>query len=131
MARTLLNDFNSPKYFWVEAINTTFYLQNKIYIRSILKRTPNELWKGRQPNISYFHPFGCECFILNTKDNLEKYDLKSNKGTFLGYSITSKAYRLNDSLAQSNLGDLKTPSKEHDLDNEPKVDEAKTSSRNW
>ncbi|RDX98340.1 hypothetical protein CR513_18751, partial [Mucuna pruriens] len=51
-----------------------------------------ELWKGKQPNISYFHHFGCECFILNTKDSWRKFNPKSDKGTFLGYFDTSKAY---------------------------------------
>ena len=37
---------------------------------------------GRKPNISYFHPFGCKCFILNTKDNLRKFDSKSDNGIF-------------------------------------------------
>ncbi|RDX81574.1 hypothetical protein CR513_37725, partial [Mucuna pruriens] len=39
----------------------------------ILENTP---YKGRQPNISHFHPFGCEFFILNTKNNLGKFDPK-------------------------------------------------------
>ena len=50
-----------------------------------------EPWKGRKPNISYFHPFGCKCFILKTKYNLQKFDSKSDNGTFLGYFETSKA----------------------------------------
>ena len=73
MARTMLNDNATPKHLWVEAMNTTYYLQNKIYIRHIMKKTPYELWKGRKSNISYFHLFGCKCFILNTKDNLENF----------------------------------------------------------
>ena len=52
------------------------------------------MWKGQKSNISYFHPFGCKCFILNTKDNLENFDSKSDNGTFLEYSKTSKAYRV-------------------------------------
>ena len=64
-------------------------------IRPILKKTPYELFKGRKPNISYFHPFGCKCFVLNNgKDNLGKFDAKSDEGIFLGYSTNSKAYRV-------------------------------------
>ena len=48
----------------------------------------------RIPNISYFKVFGCKCFILNTKDNLSKFDSKYDFGIFLGYSSTSKAYRV-------------------------------------
>ena len=59
-----------------------------------MNKTPYELWKGRKPNISYFHQFGCTCYILNTKDNLGKFDSKTQKGIFLGYSERSKAYRV-------------------------------------
>nr|KYP31612.1 Retrovirus-related Pol polyprotein from transposon TNT 1-94 [Cajanus cajan] len=94
MARTLLNDFSTSKHFWEEAVNTSCYVQNRIYIRPILKKTPYELWKGQAPNISYFHPFGCKCFILNTKDNLGKFDSKIDEGILLGYSERSRAYRV-------------------------------------
>ena len=50
--------------------------------------------RGRRPNISYFHPFECECFILYTKDQLTKFDSRVDKGIFLGFSDTSKAYRI-------------------------------------
>ena len=52
-----------------------------------------------KPNISYFHPFGFKCFILTTKDNLGKFDSKSDIGIFLGYSETSKAFRIYNSIA--------------------------------
>ena len=55
------------------------------------------MWKGRKLNISYFHPFGRQCFILNTKDSLGKFDAKVDSGIFLGYSETSKAYRVYNS----------------------------------
>ena len=94
MARTILSDSNIEKYFWAEAINTSCYILNRISIRKILNKTPYEFWKGRKPNISYFHVFGCTCYILNNKDILGKFDSKSDKGIFLGYSTSSKAYRV-------------------------------------
>ena len=97
MTRTMLHDTNMAKHFWAEAVNTACYIQNRIYIRPILKKTPYELWKGRKPNISYFHSFGCKCFILNTKDQLGKFDAKVDEGIFLGYSETSKAFRVYNS----------------------------------
>ena len=48
----------------------------------------------KKPNISYFKVFGCKCFILNTKDNLGKFDAKSDVGILLGYSTSSKAFRI-------------------------------------
>lgn len=50
--------------------------------------------KGRKPNISHFHAFGCKCFILNIKENLGKFDDKTNEGIFVGYSTHSKAYKI-------------------------------------
>ena len=61
------------------------YILNRVLLRSVLKKTPYELWKNKKPNVSYFKVFGCKCFIVNTKDNLEIFDLKSNVGIFLGY----------------------------------------------
>lgn len=64
-----------------------------IIIRPILKKTPYDLFKGRKPNIAHFHFFGCKCFIINNdKDNLGKFNEKSNEGIFLGYSLYTKAY---------------------------------------
>ena len=94
MARTMLNENDLPKYFWAEAVNTSCYVLNHVLIRPNLNKTPYELWKGRKPNIGYFRVFGCKCFILNTKDNLGKFDSKSDISIFLGYSTTSKAYRV-------------------------------------
>ena len=94
MERTILHENNLPNYFWAEAINTSCYILNRVLIRSSLNKTPYELWKNKKPNISYFKVFGSKCFILNTKDNLGKFDAKSNVGIFLGYSSSSKAYRV-------------------------------------
>ncbi|RDX92029.1 hypothetical protein CR513_25904, partial [Mucuna pruriens] len=66
----------------------------RILIKSILDKSIYELSKGRRPNISYFHPFGCECFLLNTRDQLGKFDSEVGKGILLRYFDTSKAYRV-------------------------------------
>jgi len=46
------------KYFWVDAVSTDCYVLNRILIRTILKLTPYEIFKGRKPNISHFKVFG-------------------------------------------------------------------------
>ena len=95
MARTMLNDSPLPKSFWADAINTACYVMNRALIRPILKKTPYELYFGRKPNISHLHVFGCKCFVHNNgKDHLGKFDAKSDEGIFIGYSLTSKAFRV-------------------------------------
>ena len=67
MARTMLNSNFTPKHLLEKAININCYLQNGVYIRPLIKKTSYELWKDREPNISYFHFFAVQCFILNTR----------------------------------------------------------------
>lgn len=76
MARTILNDFDIHKYFYVKAINTSCYILNKISIKGLLNKTPYELWKWRMSNIPYFNIFGCECYLLNNIDNSGRFDEK-------------------------------------------------------
>ncbi|GKB29181.1 synaptobrevin, longin-like domain protein [Tanacetum coccineum] len=92
MSRTMLNEQSLPQKFWCNAVDTSTYILNRILIRAILGKTPYELLRGRKPTLDYFRVFGSKCFILNTKDYLMKFDLKSYEGFFLGYSQNSKAY---------------------------------------
>ena len=48
----------------------------------------------RKSNVSKFKVFKRKCFVLNTKNYLEKFDPKSFEAIFVGYSNTSKAYRV-------------------------------------
>src|SRR4030043_238255 len=97
MARTMIHETKMASYFWAEAVNTACYVQNRIYIRPILNKTSYELFKGRKPSISYFHQFGCTCYILNNKHYLKKFSAKAQRGIFIGYSERSKAYRVYNS----------------------------------
>ena len=95
IARTMLIENGLVKYSQAEAVNIANYVLNRYLIRPILKRTPYELFRGRKPNISYLRPFSCKFFIHNQgKDNLSKFDARSDEGIFLGYSLNSKAYRV-------------------------------------
>lgn len=61
-------------------------------IRSILIKALYSLYFGKNSNISYFKVFGYKYFILNSKENLKKFRVKSNKSIFLGYSTNNKVY---------------------------------------
>ena len=71
-------------------------LYNKpVSTRPIIKKTFYEIWNEKKSNIYFFNIFRCKCFVLNNeKDNLEKFDAKSDEAIFLGYFISSKAYRV-------------------------------------
>jgi len=95
-ARTLLNEIKLPKDFWTYALSTICYTLNKVLIRSILKKTPYDLYKGIKPNISHLRVFGCKCFIVlnNGNESLSKFDAKADETIFLAYSLQSKAHRV-------------------------------------
>nr|GEY77789.1 retrovirus-related Pol polyprotein from transposon TNT 1-94 [Tanacetum cinerariifolium] len=57
-------------------------------------KTPYELFKGRLPALSFMRPFGGHVTILNTLNQLGKFDGKSDEGIFVGYSTISKAFRV-------------------------------------
>ena len=79
---------------WGEAVNTVYHTVNRVYFRPGIKKTLDELWKGRKPNVKYFRIFGNTCFILKDRENVRKFKSRSDEGIFLGYSSTSKAYRI-------------------------------------
>ncbi|GJU00631.1 putative ribonuclease H-like domain-containing protein [Tanacetum coccineum] len=93
-ARTMLADSNLPIIFWAEAVNTACYVQNRVIIVKPHNKTPYELFRGRTPALSFMRPFGCHVSILNTLDHLGKFDGKSDDGFFVGYSLTSKDFRV-------------------------------------
>ncbi|GKF24104.1 retrovirus-related pol polyprotein from transposon TNT 1-94 [Tanacetum coccineum] len=93
-AKTMLADSKLPNTFWVEAVNTACYVQNRVLVVKPHNKTPYELFKGRTPALSFMITFGCHVTILNTLDYLGKFDGKSDEGFFVGYSMNSKAFRV-------------------------------------
>ncbi|KAI3523650.1 hypothetical protein L1887_01930 [Cichorium endivia] len=92
--RTMVVDAGLPLTFWAEAVNTACYTQNRSIIFKRHGKTAYEILKGRSPDISYFHAFGCACFILKQGEHQSKFEAKSDDGIFLGYSAISKAFRV-------------------------------------
>ena len=43
ITRTMLNEYDTPKYFLAEVVNTCCYILNRVTLRLELKRTPFEL----------------------------------------------------------------------------------------
>jgi hypothetical protein len=79
---------------WAKTVNTACHVINRVSLRPLIKKIPYELWIGRKPNLSYFRVFGSKYFILNEAPKVTKFDSKSIEGVFVGYSFTSKAYRI-------------------------------------
>nr|GEV13277.1 putative ribonuclease H-like domain-containing protein [Tanacetum cinerariifolium] len=90
----LVKDSLLPIPFWAEAVNTACYVKNRVLVTKPHNKTPYELLLGRTPSIGFMRPFGCPATILITLDPLGKYDGKDDEGFLIGYSISSKAFRV-------------------------------------
>nr|GEX01520.1 hypothetical protein [Tanacetum cinerariifolium] len=74
-ARTMLADSKLPTIFWVGAVNTTCYVKNRVLVVKPHFKTLYELFKENQMKRSLF-------------------DGKSDEEIFVGYSTTSKDFRV-------------------------------------
>nr|GEY29735.1 hypothetical protein [Tanacetum cinerariifolium] len=90
----MLADLLLPIPFWAEAVNTAYYVQNRVLVTKSQNKTPYELLHGRKPSIGFMRPFGCPVTNLNTLDSLGKFDGKVDEGFLVGYSVSSKAFRV-------------------------------------
>jgi len=48
----------------------------------------------KKPTVKHFRTFGSRCYILRDRENLGKFDPKSDEGILLGYSTNSCDYRV-------------------------------------
>nr|GEV23954.1 ribonuclease H-like domain-containing protein [Tanacetum cinerariifolium] len=92
--RTMLTDSILPIPFWAEAVNTACYVQNRVLVTKHHNKTPYELLLHKTPSIGFMRPFGYPETILNTLDPLGKFDGKVDEGFLVGYSVSSKAFRV-------------------------------------
>jgi hypothetical protein len=100
MARTMLDEYKTPDWFWAEAINTARYSINRLYLHRILKKTSYELLTGKKPNVSYFRVFGSKCFILVKRGRKSKFAPKAIEGFLLGYDSNTRAYNKSTGLVE-------------------------------
>ncbi|KAI3728074.1 hypothetical protein L6452_16702 [Arctium lappa] len=93
-SRSMLAYSGLPISLWAEAISTACYTQNRSILHRRFNKTPYELMNGIKPNIKYFKAFGSKCYVLDDRDNLNKFAPKADEAIFLGYSISSVSYRV-------------------------------------
>ena len=63
VARSMLNEKNMPHLFWADAVFTILYLINRCPTAGVHSITPEEVWSGKKPDLSYLRVFGCVCYV--------------------------------------------------------------------
>ncbi|GKA04809.1 retrovirus-related pol polyprotein from transposon TNT 1-94 [Tanacetum coccineum] len=93
-ARTRLIFSRLPEFLWAEAVATACFNQNRSIIHTRYNKTPYELLRSRMLNVEYFYVFGSLCYPTNDRDDLGKMKPKADIGVFIGYSETSRGFRI-------------------------------------
>jgi hypothetical protein len=73
---------------------TTIYVQNGRLHRILKDMTPKEAFSRKKPNVENLRIFGCSVYFHIPKDKRNKLEPSGKKGIFVGYSESSKAYRI-------------------------------------
>ena len=93
-ARAMLHDKELPMHLWAEAARTTVYVQNHTPHRLLENKTPEEVFSNKKPEVSHLRIFGFPLYIHVLREKRTKLDPSGKKGIFVGYSESSKAYRI-------------------------------------
>jgi len=65
--------------FWVEAVDTVYYLVNRSPSSVLEDKTPQEVWIGKKPSLSHLRVFGCDAYLHAPKEKRTMLDSKSEK----------------------------------------------------
>nr|GEV22050.1 retrovirus-related Pol polyprotein from transposon TNT 1-94 [Tanacetum cinerariifolium] len=76
-ARRMLSVAKVPLFFWVEAIATAYFTQNRSLVIPQHEKTPYHLINDRKPSVKFFHIFGSLCYIVRDGENLDKLKEKA------------------------------------------------------
>jgi transposase InsO family protein len=84
------------KTLWVDAVSTTGYLINRGPSVPLGHKLPEEVWSGKEVNLSHLKVFGCVSYVYIDSDTHSKLDVKSRKCYFIGYGDEAFGYRFWD-----------------------------------
>jgi hypothetical protein len=92
--RAMLLESDLKPALWAEAAVVANYLRNRSPATGAT-RTPWELFFGTRPSVHELRVFGARAYVLKPKQQrTSKLDAVSQRGTFVGYAVNSKAYRV-------------------------------------
>ena len=87
-------DQDLPASLWVQVACTAVYVQNICHHVILDHKTLEEVFIGEKLDIGHLRIFGCTIYVHVSKEKRTKMEPLGKKGIFVGYSETSKAYRI-------------------------------------
>lgn len=95
-AKCMLFDADLHVSYWAEAVNMAAYILNRSANAVLDTVTPEEAWTGKKVNVSHLQIFGNPVMMHIPKQKRRKWDKKSKKMIFVGFSEGVKGYRCID-----------------------------------
>ena len=92
--KAMLHDQDLPMHLWTKASRIVVYVQNRTPHRVLKNKTLEEVFYDKKPKVIHLRIFSCPVYIHIPKEKRTKLDPSGKKGIFVGYSKSSKAYRL-------------------------------------
>jgi hypothetical protein len=89
--------------FWVEAVLTAKYIQNRWPTTALHKKTPYEACHGSKSSVNGLRIFDCLAYAHKPDEERRKLDDKSKKCIMVGYSLDSKGYQIYDPITHEIL----------------------------
>jgi hypothetical protein len=88
----MIYDQNLSLSLWAEVASIAVYIQNRCPHKALEEKTPEEVFTGKKPSVDHLRSFGNLVYIHVPNKKRTKLEPSGKKGTFVGYSETSKAY---------------------------------------
>src|SRR4029078_5287093 len=95
-ARSMIHAQGLGQEYWAEAVVAAAYMRNRGISRSTDGKSPHELWYGKKPTVRHLRVWGCTAYAHVAQEKRSKFDAKAVKCIMIGYSESSKAWRLWD-----------------------------------
>lgn len=83
-----------PRFLWAEGCNAAVYIQNRTPQKALGKKTPKGVFIGKKPKMSHLRIFKSVAYYHILDKRCSKLNQTIEKGYLVGYSETSKAYKI-------------------------------------
>ena len=66
--KTMIHYQELPMHLWAEAARTDVYLQNRLSHSALGFKTPEEMYKGKKPEVNHLKIFNCLIYVHIPKE---------------------------------------------------------------